>query len=662
MKENVKQSIQSLVLTCVVLSLYYFANILNITCLPSNKVYASSELNVNTYSNSTTLCQDSFSNQSNTIQVEKQIPVYSSPSDWKTFIGFIQQQQVKILNKEGSFYYIEYNFDNKLCRGYIQEKYFSLDFQVPTADYSRSRQVTNINKSTTIYTGPSDKYTKMNKINGQEVIILSKENDWYFIEYTFSNSIKRGYIISNSIENPSNNTLSSPVNSSQLDEKIKTLFNTAESEIGFMGSGKDGNISKYGLWYGVDNIPWSATFISWIADQSNLNDVIPKTAYCYDSLNWFKSRNLWGETPKVGSVIFFKGKDKSKDIDYMGIVQALNADNTLTVLVGGYPVGNSKLVTRIAIESKDDSIIGYGYPQYSLSGLGYCQETGHAVIYSGPSDQYSQVGKVENEMVKVLNKEGNYLFIEYNLLGIRSRGYIASNYVATNSKITEANYASSKKLGKANKHTTIYTGPSTSYTTDGFIENQQVTILNKENIWYFIEYTSGNIKKRGYVAADCIEIVVPPSTNTTQKSSSNSGTTDVGNYVYKFSNAIVTSYNHKGYGAAGKDYYCDGNGKIVAAHNMRAGTVIYIPDLKYINSTGIFTVGDTGGPFFDFDINTNKNIDKGPHDAYVLSWGTGPMMQSFEAAKNEQIRYGQWNRFKKMYENYTFQTENFSQP
>ncbi|MBI6874340.1 SH3 domain-containing protein [Clostridium aciditolerans] len=657
MDKNAKQAIQSLVLTCVALSLYYFSSILNVTCLPTNKVYASSEINDNIYSNPTILCQDSLSNESNIIQVKKQIPVYSSPSNLKAFIGFIQDQQVKILNREDSFYYIEYNSGDSICRGYIQEKYLALNLQIPKADYSRSRQSVRLNKSTTIYTGPSDKYTKIDKVNGQDIILLSKESNWYFIEYTYSSNTKRGYITTDSITNLSIATPTASTNSTPLDEKMKTLFNTAESEIGFMGSGKDNNTTKYGLWYGVDNIPWSATFISWVSDHSNLKDIIPKTAYCSDSLNWFKSRKLWGDTPKVGAIIFFK----NQDIDYMGIVQSLNNDNTITVLVGGYPVNNSKQVTKITMESKDNSIIGYGYPQYSLSGLGYYEESGHAVVYSGPSDQYAQTGQIDNEMVKILNEENNYLFIEYNLSGIKSRGYINSNYVPTDSKITTANY-NDKKLGKATKLITVYKGSSTSYTTDGFIENQEVAILNKEDNWYFIEYTNENIKKRGYVSADYVTIVVPPSKNTIKEGNNNCETIDGRKYIYKFTNSIITSYDHQGYAAAGENYYCDGSGNIVAAHNMRAGTVIYIPDLKYINSTGIFTVGDTGGPFFDFDINTTQNIDKGSHDVYVLSWGDGPMMQSFEAAKEEQIRYGQWNRFKKMYENYTFQTENFRQP
>ncbi|MBV7274841.1 hypothetical protein JMF89_12345 [Clostridiaceae bacterium UIB06] len=646
MKKNIKQTFQIFTLIFIVIGFYSFVNISNVRCTYTNKVYASD-----------------IYNTSNTVQVENQIIVYTCPSNSKTVVGFVKNQQIKILSQENSYYYIEYTFLGILKRGYVEQNSLPCNLQIPIADYSRTKQVLYLNKSTSVYDGPSDAYTRLDKINGQKVFLLNEENNWCFIEYTFSGKIKRGYINSNSIiMNSSTNSLPAPVDLSSLDPKIKTLFSTARSEIGFIGSGKNGNITKYGLWYGVDDIPWSTTFLSWVADRSNLQDVIPKAESYSDSLNWFKSRHLWENTPKVGAIVFFK----DKDVDYAGIVEAINNDDTITILIGGYPVSNSKQVTRITIKSKNNLIAGYGYPQYSLSGLGYSQQNGQATIYSGPSDQYSQTGTIDNEMVKLLNKEGDFFFIEYNNSGVKSRGYISSSYVPTDSKIATVDYTNNKKSAQVTALTTVYEGPSKDYATNGFIENQQVTILNKEDNWYLIEYTTANVKKRGYAAVDNIKILVISSTNTTKKlnapRSNSGGTTDIGNYVYKFTDAIITSYDHSGCGAAGENYYCDGSGKIVAAHNMRAGTVIYIPDLKYINSTGIFTVGDTGGPFFDFDINTNQDVDKGPHDVYVLSWGDGPMMQSFDAAKQEQIRYGQWNRFKSMYENYKFQTENFTQP
>lgn len=105
-------------------------------------------------------------------------------------------------------------------------------------------------------------------------------------------------------------------------------------------------------------------------------------------------------------------------------------------------------------------------------------------------------------------------------------------------------------------------------------------------------------------------------------------------YVYKFSQAVVTAYTDYGTGAGG--YTCNpGKADICASHSMPYGTKIYIPALKgKANSTGIFTVGDTGMGLFDFDLCTNKWSGKSNHDVYVLSWGTKKVAPSFKYMAN----------------------------
>lgn len=106
-------------------------------------------------------------------------------------------------------------------------------------------------------------------------------------------------------------------------------------------------------------------------------------------------------------------------------------------------------------------------------------------------------------------------------------------------------------------------------------------------------------------------------------------------------------------GSKCKDWYNKG----VAAHNMPIGTKIYIPELKgKVNSDGIFTVKDTGGHCFDFDIltegeNTNISTQKS-YKAYVLSWGSGKVTSSFIAAKKVcDQKYGT-EKFKKAWSEY----------
>lgn len=131
------------------------------------------------------------------------------------------------------------------------------------------------------------------------------------------------------------------------------------------------------------------------------------------------------------------------------------------------------------------------------------------------------------------------------------------------------------------------------------------------------------------------------------------------NYVGVIKQAVITNYTDIGPAAGGG--HCDAKGRIAAAHGMPAGTKIYIPALKgKVNNTGIFEVLDTGGPFFDFDINTTYPIGKVLLDVYILSWGRGKKLQSFAAAIAEQQKLGQWDRYSQAYYNWKskFKTEN----
>ena len=105
------------------------------------------------------------------------------------------------------------------------------------------------------------------------------------------------------------------------------------------------------------------------------------------------------------------------------------------------------------------------------------------------------------------------------------------------------------------------------------------------------------------------------------------------------------------------------NSNVVAAHNIPYGTIIYIKDLdgkagggtakdsksgavlKDLGqkNNGVFFVGDTGGPYFDFDINTSVFSGKTNMDVTVLEWGTMSIpFWSFTDAINYYDKLGQW--------------------
>lgn len=132
--------------------------------------------------------------------------------------------------------------------------------------------------------------------------------------------------------------------------------------------------------------------------------------------------------------------------------------------------------------------------------------------------------------------------------------------------------------------------------------------------------------------------------------------------IYEFPRAVCSSYTDIGGGAGGVQ--CNpANSNVVAAHNMPYGTIVYIKDLdgkagggsvkdsrtgsvvKDLGqkNNGVFYVGDTGGPYFDFDINTSVFSGKSNMNVTVLEWGTNEKsFWSFTDAINYYDKLGKW--------------------
>lgn len=89
-----------------------------------------------------------------------------------------------------------------------------------------------------------------------------------------------------------------------------------------------------------------------------------------------------------------------------------------------------------------------------------------------------------------------------------------------------------------------------------------------------------------------------------------------------------------------------------ASHNLPYGTQIYVPDIAQMgHGDGIFTVVDTGGHFFDFDLHMPDQyvakIGKQNRDVYILRFGTGTekdagVAVSYSWIAKDYKRRGQW--------------------
>lgn len=102
------------------------------------------------------------------------------------------------------------------------------------------------------------------------------------------------------------------------------IIDIAQLEIGYQEG--PNNQTKYGKWYGLDNNPWCAMFVSWCFDKAGLAPYVAASskkgfASCDAGLKWFAKKGLLvpiGEA-REGDIAFFQFDDDAQP-DHVGIV------------------------------------------------------------------------------------------------------------------------------------------------------------------------------------------------------------------------------------------------------------------------------------------------------------------------------------------------------
>ena len=104
-----------------------------------------------------------------------------------------------------------------------------------------------------------------------------------------------------------------------------SILEVARQELGYEESGN--NNTKYGKWFGLNNQPWCAIFVSWCYDKAGLVDKVAAEtkkgfASCDAGLKWFAKKGKIvpvGEAQE-GDIVFFQF-DTDAQPDHVGIVE-----------------------------------------------------------------------------------------------------------------------------------------------------------------------------------------------------------------------------------------------------------------------------------------------------------------------------------------------------
>ena len=116
------------------------------------------------------------------------------------------------------------------------------------------------------------------------------------------------------------------------------VVDAAKSQLNYRETGNNNTI--FGKWYGLNNNPWCAMFVSWCYDQAGLVSKVAAQnkkgfASCDAGLKWFTKKNKIVPVGKAqaGDLVFFQF-DKDPQADHVGICASNDGKSFLMVYEG----------------------------------------------------------------------------------------------------------------------------------------------------------------------------------------------------------------------------------------------------------------------------------------------------------------------------------------
>jgi cell wall-associated NlpC family hydrolase len=123
------------------------------------------------------------------------------------------------------------------------------------------------------------------------------------------------------------------------------VVDIAKSQLGYKEVGSNNN-NMYGKWYGANNQPWCAMFVSWVFDKAGIvSKVAAQTrkgfASCDAGLKWFTKKGKIVPVGKAqpGDIVFFQF-DSDAQPDHVGICASNDGKKYLTVYEGNTSSGS----------------------------------------------------------------------------------------------------------------------------------------------------------------------------------------------------------------------------------------------------------------------------------------------------------------------------------
>lgn len=129
-----------------------------------------------------------------------------------------------------------------------------------------------------------------------------------------------------------------------MNRQVDVVIAAAKKEVGY--AELPNNNTKFGKWYGINNQPWCAMFVSWCFNRAGATGLINQSpkgyAGCESFEAWAKKNKMTVPVAKVqaGDILLFDF-DKSGISVHTGIALGYNPNTHLIDTVEGNTAGNS---------------------------------------------------------------------------------------------------------------------------------------------------------------------------------------------------------------------------------------------------------------------------------------------------------------------------------
>lgn len=166
----------------------------------------------------------------------------------------------------------------------------------------------------------------------------------------------------------------------------------AASQLGVSESPSGTNRVIYNEWYGINGIPWCATFVSWVLDKAGLTELRGVqnergSAYCPYIETYYRQQRHWQGAPQVGAIVLFDWAGDGVS-DHIGFVERVINPSEVITIEGNTSATNNSNGGHVQRRSRySHQIRGYGIPLYQgengpldLNELSY-EELGEPQLY-----------------------------------------------------------------------------------------------------------------------------------------------------------------------------------------------------------------------------------------------------------------------------------------